>query len=88
VRKILRQKYDFPAKGKFGIPSVYSVEHAAAPEELTYDEGKGFRCVCPGGKNENHSCEDRSVIYGTAGFVTGTFGNVCASLVIRQLVER
>ena len=86
VRKILRSKHDFPAKGKFDIPAVFSTEPAAEPHELHYDEGKGFRCVCPGGKNEFHSCEDRSVIYGTAGFVTGTFGNFCASLVVRQIV--
>lgn len=86
VRKILRNKYDFPRKGPFGIPAVYSTESAAEPHELTYDEGKGFRCVCPGGKNEFHSCEDRSVIYGTAGFVTGSFGLTCASLVVRQIV--
>jgi len=88
VRKILRSKYAFPAKGKFHIPAVYSSEHAAEPHTLHYDEGKGFRCVCPGGKNEFHSCEDRSVIYGTAGFVTGTFGNVCASLVVQQVISR
>lgn len=86
VRKILRSKHGFPAKGKFDIPAVFSTEPAAEPHELHYDEGKGFRCVCPGGKNEFHSCEDRSVIYGTAGFVTGTFGNFCASLVVRQIV--
>lgn len=87
VRKILRGKYQFPSKGPFGIPAVYSTESAAEPHELHYDEGKGFRCVCPGGKNEFHSCEDRSVIYGTAGFVTGTFGMMCASLVVRQIVD-
>ena len=87
VRKILRGKYGFPAKGKFDIPAVFSTESAAEPHELHYDEGKGFRCVCPGGKNDLHSCEDRSVIYGTAGFVTGTFGNFCASLVVRQIVN-
>lgn len=88
VRKILRTKYGFPAKGAFGIPSVYSTESAAEPHELHYDEGKGFRCVCPGGKNEFHSCEDRSVIYGTAGFVTGVFGMVCASVVVRAIAGK
>lgn len=85
VRKILRTKYGFPAKGPFGIPAVFSTESAAEPHELHYDEGKGFRCVCPGGKNEFHSCEDRSVIYGTAGFVTGVFGMMCASVVVREI---
>lgn len=85
VRKILRSKYDFPRRGAFNIPAVYSNEPAAEPHELHYDEGQGFRCVCPGGKNEFHSCEDRSVIYGTAGFVTGTFGFALASLIVRHV---
>ena len=85
VRKILRSKYGFPSRGEFGIPSVYTNEPAAEPRELTYDEGKGFRCVCPGGKNEFHSCEDRSVIYGTAGFVTGAFGLNLAALVVQRI---
>jgi tRNA A37 threonylcarbamoyladenosine dehydratase len=87
VRKILRKKYDFPAEGPFGIPAVFSMEHPMEPQELTYDGGKGFRCVCPGGKNEFHSCEQRSIIYGTAGFVTGTFGMTCASVVVRDLTQ-
>lgn len=87
VRKILRQKYDFPYEAEFGIPSVFSVEAVREPQELTYDKGMGFRCVCPGGKNEFHSCEERRLIYGTASFVTGTFGMTCASLVVRHLLE-
>jgi tRNA A37 threonylcarbamoyladenosine dehydratase len=85
VRRTLRQKYGFPAKGSFGIPAIYSREPAAEPHELHYDGGEGFRCVCPGGKNEFHSCEERRVIYGTAGFVTGAFGLACASVVVRSL---
>ena len=87
VRKILRQRYGFPRRGPFGIPSVFSTEPCAEPLELTYDHGEGFRCVCPGGKNDLHSCEDRAVIYGTAGFVTGAFGLACASLAVRTLVS-
>lgn len=87
VRKILRTKYGFAAKGPFGIPAVYSTESPAEPHELTYDGGKGFRCVCPGGKNDLHSCEERAVIYGTAGFVTGTFGMACASVVVKGLAQ-
>jgi tRNA threonylcarbamoyladenosine dehydratase len=88
VRKILRTQYGFPMgkKKKFKIPAVFSTEAPAAPLELTYDNGEGFRCVCPGGSNGMHSCDKRSVIYGTAGFVTGTFGMVCASVVVKGLV--
>ncbi len=87
VRKILRQKYGFPTEGEFGIPAVFSVEAVREPASLTYDKGLGFRCVCPGGKNGLHGCEERSLIYGTAGFVTGSFGMTCASVVIRHLVS-
>jgi tRNA A37 threonylcarbamoyladenosine dehydratase len=88
VRHVLRQKYDFPTgKGAhFGIPAVFSTEAPAVPEELHYDGGEGFHCVCPGGKNDHHSCEERRVIYGTAGFVTGAFGLACASVVVRALI--
>jgi tRNA threonylcarbamoyladenosine dehydratase len=85
VRRALRQKYGFPAKGPFGVPAVYSAEPPAEPRELHYDGGEGFHCVCPGGQNEFHSCEERRVIYGTAGFVTGAFGLACASVVVRAL---
>ena len=87
VRKILRQQHDFPRKGPFGIPAVFSTEALTEPVELHYDGGNGFRCVCPGGENDVHTCEDRNVIWGTAGFVTGTFGLTCASVVVRNLVE-
>lgn len=86
VRKILRSQYGFPSgKRKFKIPAVYSSEIPAKPLELTYDNGEGFRCVCPGGSNGMHSCDKRSVIYGTAGFVTGTFGMVCASVAVKSI---
>ena len=86
-RRILRQKYDFPDLGAFGIPTVFSEEKPAEPTELHYDGGDGFRCVCPGGKNDHHSCEERRVIYGTASFVTGTFGLACASVVVRAIAS-
>jgi tRNA A37 threonylcarbamoyladenosine dehydratase len=86
VRRALRQKYGFPAAGKpFGVPAVFTTEPPAEPAELHYDEGEGFRCVCPGCKNDLHSCEDRRVIYGTAAFVTGAFGLACASVAVRSL---
>ena len=87
VRKILRQKHGFPADKPFGIPTVYSDEPATMPHELSYDEGQGFRCVCPQGGNENFSCDNRNLIMGTAGFVTGAFGFACASVVVRHLIS-
>lgn len=86
VRKTLRREYGFPERGDFGIPAVFSTEPVRMPLELDYDNGQGFRCVCPGGTNPYHSCDNRNVIYGTAGFVTGAFGLTCASLVVRHLL--
>ncbi len=86
VRKILREKHGFPAKGAFGIPAVYSDEPAAMPAELHYDGGKGFQCVCPQGDNEYFQCDNRNLILGNAGFVTGAFGMACASVAVRGLL--
>lgn len=87
VRKVLRQKYDFPEEGAFGVAAVFSLEKPTEPEDLTYDNGEGFKCVCPQGQNDLHSCLHRNVIYGNASFVTGAFGLAAASWVVRQLVE-
>ena len=85
VRKILRQEFNFPRKGEFGIPCVFSDEIPMESFELKYDLGQGFKCVCPQGQNDLHSCLHRSVIYGNASFITGAFGLAAASWVIRQI---
>ncbi len=85
LRRILRDQHGFPQEGAFGIQAVYSDEPTIEPKELHYDHGKGFRCVCPQGKNEFFNCDNRNVILGNASFVTGTFGLVCASVVVREL---
>jgi tRNA A37 threonylcarbamoyladenosine dehydratase len=87
VRKIMRDKYGFPEKGPWGIQTVYSDEQPTWPEELKYDNGKGFRCVCPGNDNPYFNCDSRNLIMGNASFVTGTFGNVAASIVVKDLIE-
>lgn len=89
IRRILREKYSFPPEegASFGISAVYSIEPPQAPEELTYDGGKGFRCVCPQGQNEFFNCESRNLILGNASFVTGTFGFYCASKVVQALTK-
>lgn len=86
LRGMLRTLYGFPKSGPMGVPAVYSTEPVQMPHELHYDHGKGFQCVCPGGANEFHSCEERNVIYGNASFVTGTFGFTCASVIVRTLL--
>ncbi len=87
TRKFLRRDYEFPGdKGAWGIAAVHSLETPAEPVELHYDNGEGFRCVCPHGGNDLHGCMHRNVIYGTASFVTGAFGLACASAAVRTLL--
>lgn len=88
LRKIMRQEYNFPrGDRKFGITCVYSDEQPLEPIELKYDNGMGFKCVCPQGQNDLHSCVHRPVIYGTASFVTGAFGLAMASWVVRDIQQ-
>ena len=67
-----------------GIPVVYSEEKAITPESPTWD-AEGFRCICPHAEDSPHECEKRRLIYGTASFVTATFGNAAASVVVREI---
>ncbi len=87
VRKILRQKYAFPKEKFFNIPCVFSDETPSQPLELKYDNGQGFKCVCPQGELDPHGCLNRSVIYGNASFVTGAFGLAMASWVVRDMTQ-
>lgn len=87
LRKILRRRHDFPSDRGWGLPTVHSLEPTADPHELEYDQGNGFRCVCPQGDNGKHTCDARNLILGTAGFVTGTFGFTCASVAVRELTR-
>ncbi len=88
LRKILRTKHEFPRDEDFGVPCVFSDEEPMLPVELHYDHGQGFKCVCPQGQNDLHSCDKRNRIYGTASFVTGSFGFHMASWVIRQILQK
>jgi tRNA A37 threonylcarbamoyladenosine dehydratase len=87
LRKILRQKYDWPAKGPFGMQCIFSDEEPIQPVELHYDNGEGFKCVCPQNQNNLHSCDNRNVIWGTASFVTGAFGLNMASWIVQEIVK-
>lgn len=90
LRKLLRKEYGLAVapKTSSGIQAVFSPEQVTLPSPPGYDQGEGFRCVCPGGKNGLHDCDRRARIDGTAAFVTGTFGLVAASVVVRALVQR
>lgn len=86
LRKLLRRHHGFPSGRDWGIAAVHSLEDAADPIALAYDQADGFQCVCPQGDNGKHTCDQRSMIYGTAGFVTGSFGFACASQAVRMLL--
>jgi tRNA A37 threonylcarbamoyladenosine dehydratase len=88
LRKILRSEHglELEKNRPIGVPAVYSTEEPIPPTPPTYDEGVGFRCVCPGGKNGKHDCDRRARIDGTAAFVTGSFGLTAASVVVRRLL--
>jgi tRNA A37 threonylcarbamoyladenosine dehydratase len=90
LRKILREQYGVEAvkNNPIGVEAVFSTEEPLAPSPLAYDEGVGFRCVCPGGKNGKNDCDRRLRIDGSAAFLTGTFGLTAASVVIRRLTGR
>jgi tRNA A37 threonylcarbamoyladenosine dehydratase len=90
VRKLLRERHgiEVHAKRPLGVTAVFSDEPPIDPSAVGYDQGQGFRCVCPNGDNGLHSCEKRSRIEGSAAFVTGTFGLACASVVVRALIGR
>lgn len=88
MRKVLRQKYHFPRKGPFGVACAFSPEPMILPVELTYDKGKGFRCLCPQKNNDHHTCEKRNIIYGSASFVTGAFGLAMSSWIVNDIIIR
>lgn len=89
VRSILRGQYGFPedGQGEFGITAVYSAETPMEPQELSYDGGKGFRCVCPQKDNEFFNCDNRNLIWGNASFLTGSFGFQLAALAVKHLLK-
>jgi len=81
VRKRLRQKYGFPRneRKKFRIDCVFS------PEEMIYPQPDGT--VCSEKVPEANLKLDCESGYGTASFITGTFGFVAAAVAVRRIVE-
>jgi tRNA threonylcarbamoyladenosine dehydratase len=88
VRRILRQEYGFPkVSGDFGITCVWSPEKPTMPVDLAYDNGQGFKCVCPQGQNGFNTCDNKNLINGSAAFVTGAFGLAAASWIVRDIIS-
>ena len=85
VRNILREKYNFPKKGAFGVECVCTLEQVRKPHESMESTDCKAGCLCPQGENDFQSCTKKSIVMGTAGFVTGAFGMACASVAVRRL---
>jgi tRNA A37 threonylcarbamoyladenosine dehydratase len=89
MRKNLSRHYGIDCTRPTGITAIFSDEGVNDPTALDYDAAfGGFQCVCPHRENSPHSCEKRSIIHGTAVFVTSVFGMYAASVVVRQLAGR
>ena len=82
TRKLVRQRHDFPrGKRKWSVPAVWS------PEDPVYPTSDGGVCdtVELGHEPKRLDC---ATGYGAASFVTGTFGLVAASVVVRELLAQ
>jgi tRNA A37 threonylcarbamoyladenosine dehydratase len=87
LRKILREKHGFPGgRKKFGVTAVYTTEPATPPREDVREARCEAGASCPQGENDFQSCASRSVVHGTASFVTGAFGLACAAVAVRHLI--
>lgn len=81
VRKQLRKDYGFPRekRRKFGIPCVFS------PEDPIYPSADGGTCAVRDPNTElKLDCESG---YGTASFLTGTYGFLAASEALKHLAS-
>ncbi len=80
IRKELRTKHNFPrnTKKRFGVPCVYTDELANLPFDANgsceVNEGESLRLDCESG-------------YGTAGYVTSTFGIVAAAWIVERIAK-
>ncbi len=80
VRKQLRSRYEMPASGLLGIPAIFSLEAPVFPGQdgevcERREQGTQLRLDCESG-------------YGTASFVTGTFGFAAASAALKLLAAQ
>jgi len=80
IRKQLRRR-----GVHLGVTAVWSDEPPSEQDQALVD---AFRCICPGGSNDFHSCEERHIIQGTISFIPAMFGMTAAGAVINGLVGR
>jgi tRNA A37 threonylcarbamoyladenosine dehydratase len=83
VREKLRKEFGFPrGEKKFGVPAVFS------PEPPVFPDGNGSVCAqrpaSANGESLKLNCESG---FGTATFVTGTFGFVAAAHVVQAIAK-
>lgn len=81
VRKKLRQQFNFPrnTRKKWHIPAVFSSE----PVKYPHSDGS----ICATREPESNLRLDCASGYGTAGFVTGTFGFMAAAAAVDLLLK-
>ena len=80
VRKRLRQKHGFPRKGSMGVPCVYSMEKPrflSSSGDIHFEKPENFKKPL-----------DCQTGYGTASFVTGTFGFFLVYGTIQTLLKK
>jgi tRNA A37 threonylcarbamoyladenosine dehydratase len=80
VRKTLRKEHNFPKDdARWGIPAVFSKERAIFP---TPDGG-----LCRTGSGSTSLRLDCASGFGTASFVTGTYGFAAAAIVVKHIAD-
>lgn len=87
VRKYLRKHYKLNDEALGKVTAVFSDEQVVWPSEDYESTLCGVECICPGGEKQHHTCQERSVIHGSAVFVTGAFGMAAAAAAVNILVS-
>ena len=80
LRKNLRQVYDFPRTGDFGVTAVYS------RERMFYASEDGSVSQDP--YRQKRGSMDCQTGLGTASFVTGTYGFTASQLAVESILKR
>ncbi len=68
-----------------GVTAVWSEE---PPNALDRGVADAFRCICPGGANDFHSCDDRHMVQGSISFIPAMFGMAAAGAVVNGILGR